>query len=94
MKKEEKSFYDMSKPRSIYKYELKATNEILTDTELCRSVLLATTYTNRNHLEKYTPHIHRTPSRLDYDTPYKLNRVPVVEYSLKEGENIRFSRLN
>lgn len=52
MKKEEKSYYDLPKPRSIYKYELKATNEILKDTaDLCRSALLSTAHTTRNHLE-------------------------------------------
>lgn len=67
MKKEEKSFHDLPKPRSIYKYELKATNEILTDTvDLFRSVLLSTTHTNRNHLKKYDQDIQRTPSRLEY----------------------------
>lgn len=64
MKKEEKSFHDLSKPRSIYKYELKATNEILTDTaDLCLSALLSTAHTNRNNFEIYNDETDRTPPK-------------------------------
>ena len=51
MKKEEKSAQQAPKHRSVYKYELKATNEILKDTqELCKSSLHSTARTNKHSI--------------------------------------------
>lgn len=73
MKKEEKSYMTLAKPRRIFKYELKGTNEIMKETtEFFQSSHLSTAHTHRN-----TP-----PSVKDFDPiPYEqsgYNRPPQV----------------